>query len=120
MGDDNTGAESTNVLDTSILNNIKKLLGLPKEEINFDQDIIIHINTALMILKDLGIGPILGFRISDNTAKWADYIKDEDNLDAVKTYIHLKVKIIFDPPLNSTVMKAHEQVLNELEWRLNT
>ena len=72
-----------------------------------------------MILNQLGIGPSEGFRIIDNTAVWNDYITEDDDLDAVKTYIYLKVKLLFDPPLNSAVIEANKQLVNELEWRLN-
>ena len=104
---------------TSILLSIKKLLGIGKDYNQFDQDIIIGINSAFMSLSQLGVGPENGFKISDENTLWSDYISDKDNLDGVKSYIHLKVKILFDPPLNSTVMEAHKEVLRELEWRLN-
>lgn len=106
-------------MEESILNSIKKLLGIAAEYTNFDTDIIIHINSVFMILNQLGIGPSEGFRIIDNTAVWNDYITEDDDLDAVKTYIYLKVKLLFDPPLNSAVIEANKQLINELEWRLN-
>lgn len=103
----------------SILTSIKKLLGITEEYTNFDSDIIMHINSVFMVLHQLGVGPKEGFRIDDNTATWDDYITDNDNLDAVKSYMHLKVKLLFDPPLSSAVMEATKQTINELEWRLN-
>lgn len=106
-------------MEESILNSIKKLLGIAAEYTNFDTDIIIHINSVFMILNQLGIGPSEGFRIIDNTAVWNDYITEDDDLDAVKTYIYLKVKLLFDPPINSAVIEANKQLINELEWRLN-
>lgn len=106
-------------IDTSILYSIKKLLGIMPDYKQFDTDIIMHINSVFMVLNQLGVGPDKGFRITDSTSKWTDYISDTDNLDAVKSYIHLKVKIIFDPPLSGTVMEAHKQMIAELEWRLN-
>lgn len=106
-------------MEESILNSIKKLLGIAAEYTNFDTDIIIHINSVFMILNQLGVGPSEGFRIIDNTAVWNDYITEDDDLDAVKTYIYLKVKLLFDPPLNSAVIEANKQLINELEWRLN-
>jgi len=107
------------VSEKSILEDIKKLVGVSTEDLSFDNDIIIHINSAFMILNQLGVGPITGFSISDSSKKWKDYIAEADNLEAVKTYIYLKVKIIFDPPLSSTVMEALKQTISELEWRLN-
>lgn len=106
-------------MEESILISIKKLLGIGKEYKSFDSDIIMHINSVFMVLSQLGVGPTKGFRIEDEDAEWKDYIVDEDNLDAVKSYIHLKVKLLFDPPLNSAVLEAMKQTINELEWRLN-
>ena len=103
----------------SILVSIKKLLGIAEEYTVFDPDLIMHINSVFMILNQLGVGPSEGFRIEDNSTTWSDYISDTDDLDAVKTYMHLKVKLLFDPPLGSAVMNAMQQSLNELEWRLN-
>lgn len=106
-------------MEESILNSIKKLLGIASDYTNFDSDILMHINTAFMTLSQIGIGPSNGFAIKDNTAIWKDYVIPEDNLESIKTYIYLKVKIVFDPPLNSSVMESMKQVINELEWRLN-
>ena len=103
----------------SILTSIKKLLGITEEYINFDPDIIMHINTVFMTLNQLGVGPSEGFRIEDKSATWDEFIGEATNLDAVKSYMHLKVKLLFDPPLNSAVMEAMKQQINELEWRLN-
>lgn len=103
----------------SILTSIKKLLGITEECTDFDNDIIMHINSVFMILSQLGVGPSTGFRIEDDSATWSEYITDDDNLDAVKSYIHLKVKLLFDPPLSSAVTQAMNQAISELEWRLN-
>lgn len=106
-------------MDRSILNSIKKLLGLANDNTDFDEDIIIHINSVFMILNQLGIGPEEGFSISDDKSTWSDYISDKDDLEAVKTYIYLKVKLVFDPPINGSTMEALKQSILELEWRLN-
>ena len=103
----------------SILTSIKKLLGIAEEYEFFDEDIIMHINSVFMILNQLGVGPSDGFRIEDKTTTWDDYISDNKNLDAVKSYIHLKVKLLFDPPLSSAVIESMKQMIQELEWRLN-
>lgn len=110
---------NTNNVNDSILDSIKKLLGIASDYTNFDTDIIIYINSAFMVLNQLGVGPEEGFKITGKDETWDDYMSDEDNLEAVKSYIHLKVKIAFDPPLNSTVMEAHKQLISEYEWRLN-
>lgn len=110
---------NVNNVDDSILDSIKKLLGIASDYTNFDTDIIIYINSAFMVLNQLGVGPEEGFKITGKDELWSSYITDNDNLEAVKSYIHLKVKVAFDPPLNSTVMEAHKQLISEYEWRLN-
>lgn len=106
-------------IDESILNSVKKMLGLGTEYDYFDQDIIMHINTTFMVLTQLGIGPVNGFYIQDESATWDEFLGNEKNLEAVKTYIYLKVKLMFDPPLSNTVMECMKQNISELEWRLN-
>ena len=106
-------------MEESILTSIKKLLGITEDDTNFDTDIIIHINSVFMVLNQLGVGPSEGFRIEDKYSTWDEYITEDNDLDAVKTYMYLKVKLLFDPPLNSSVLEANKQLINELEWRLN-
>lgn len=107
-------------MEESILISIKKLLGISEEYTNFDTDIIIHINSAFMVLNQLGVGPSDGFSIEDDSATWDEYIPTEyKKLEAVKTYIYLKTKIVFDPPQSGTVMEAIKQSIKEYEWRLN-
>ena len=103
----------------SILTSIKKMLGITEEYETFDPDIIMHINSVFMTLSQMGVGPSTGYRIEDKNDVWSDYITDEDNLDAVKSYIHLKVKLLFDPPLSSAVMESMKQAIAEFEWRIN-
>lgn len=103
----------------SILTSIKKLLGMPEEYTAFDQDIIMHINSVFMILKQLGVGPEEGFYIEDKSAIWEDYIEDPLEWHAVKTYIYAKVRLIFDPPQNSAHINCLEKTIAEFEWRLN-
>lgn len=102
----------------SILTSIKKLLGIPEEYDHFDPDIIIHINSALMVLTQIGVGPVNGFSISDTSAKWKDFLPDERMIHSVKSYVHLKVKLMFDPPLSSAVLECHKEQIKELEWRI--
>ena len=103
----------------SILTSIKKLLGISKEYEHFDNDLIMHINSVFLILTQLGVGPKNGFIIEDESALWTDFIEDPTRLQAIKTYIYQKVKLIFDPPLNSSVLEATKQMVAEFEWRLN-
>lgn len=106
-------------MDTSILTTIKKLLGIEEEYTHFDADIIVHINTVLMILRQMGVGPSEGFSVEGASDIWSDFISDIQNFEAVKTYIYLKVKLVFDPPLSATVIASYEKVIAELESRLN-
>lgn len=103
----------------SILTSIKKMLGITEEYEHFDQDIIMHINTVFMILNQLGVGPSEGFSIHDKNAIWSDFVSDMNKIEAVKSYMYLKVKLLFDPPLSSSVVESIKNQINELEWRLN-
>ena len=103
----------------SILTSIKKMLGITEEYEHFDQDLIMHINSVLSILTQLGVGPSEGFTIKDQSAIWYDFIPESPNYEAVKSYVHLKVKMLFDPPASSVVMESMNRMANELEWRLN-
>lgn len=103
----------------SILNSVKKMLGLTEEYDYFDPDIIMHINSVFMILNQLGVGPQNGFSISDKTTTWDEYFSDDQNVEAVKSYMYMKVRLMFDPPLSSSVTDAINRNISELEWRLN-
>lgn len=102
----------------SILTSIKKLLGIEDDYGHFDPDIIMHINSVFMILTQLGVGPSEGFSIEDDTATWSDFIPNLQNLEAVKTYVYLKVKLLFDPSGSSAVTESMNRQISELEWRL--
>ena len=103
----------------SILTSIKKLLGITKEETSFDQDLIMHINSVFSILTQLGVGPSEGFFIEDDSAIWGDFLEDNTNLELVKTYVYMKVRLAFDPPTGSAVMESMNKMISELEWRIN-
>ena len=103
----------------SILTSIKKLLGIAEEYKHFDADLIMHINSVFMILTQLGVGPDEGFSIEDDVAVWTDFVAADQGLDAVKSYVHLKVKLLFDTPTSSTVVESMNRLISELEWRLN-
>lgn len=103
----------------SILTSIKKMLGITEEYEHFDSDLIIHINSVFMILTQLGVGPPSGFSVQDKSATWKEFISDETKLQLVKSYMQMKVKLLFDPPLSSAVMASMEKMIAEAEWRLN-
>lgn len=103
----------------SILTSIKKLLGLDESYTEFDADIIMHINSVFMILRQIGVGPKNGFSISDKTSVWSDYISDMSKLEMVKSYVYMKVRLLFDPPTNSALLESMKQLIQEAEWRLS-
>ena len=105
-------------MEESILVSIKKLLGLTEEYTAFDTDVIIHINSVFMILNQLGVGPDEPFRITGDSETRSDFTTAMD-VEAVKSYVYLKVRLIFDPPMSSAVKDAVKSTIDELEWRLN-
>lgn len=106
-------------MDDSILDSIKKILGMPPDYDAFDTDLVIHINSVFGILAQLGVGPEGGFSISDNTTLWRAYLGDSKDLEMVKSYMALKVRLVFDPPTIGAVMDAMKEQIHEFEWRLN-
>jgi len=104
---------------TSILTSIKKSVGITSTDTSFDDDIIMYINSALMSVNQLGIGPSTGFYITSDEEEWADLLGDRIDLEAVKIYISLKVRLAFDPPQNSFLVDAIKNQILELEFRLN-
>lgn len=103
----------------SILTSVKKIIGISEEDDSFDIDIIIHINSIIMTLAQLGMESANGFSITDKSAKWSDLIPEESNIEAVKSYVALRVRMIFDPPASSSVAEAINKTISELEWRIN-
>lgn len=101
-----------------ILDTVRSMLGPSDVYTHFDSDIIIHINSAINVLTQLGVGPEDGFMIDENTT-WDEYIDDDKYLQLVKQYIYLKTKKLFDPPSNSFVLDAIDKEIKELEWRID-
>ena len=106
-------------MNDSILTSIKKMLGITEEYEHFDMDLIMHINSVFMILRQLGVGPAEGFSIKSKEETWGQFISDENKFELVKSYVYLKTKLIFDPPLGSAVMEVVNRQIQEFEWRLN-
>jgi hypothetical protein len=106
-------------METSILKSTKKVLGIADDYTVFDLDIITHINTAFSTLTQLGVGPPEGFMIEDDGPEWYDFIDDDMQYNAVKSYVFLRVRSLFDPPSTSYFVTAMENQIKELEWRLN-
>lgn len=104
----------------SILSSIKKLIGIDESYTHFDSDLIMHINSVLMVLTQLGVGPATGFTISGYSETWSEFLgANESQLAAVRSYVHLKVKLLFDPPQNSAALESTNNLIREFEWRLN-
>lgn len=103
----------------SILTSIKKLLGITEEYTAFDSDITMHINSVFLILSQLGVGPADGFSISSKEEVWTDFIDSSNLLNAVKSYVYLKVRLLFDPPTSSSAVDSIKNMINEFEWRIN-
>ena len=102
----------------SILISIKKMLGITKEYDHFDNDLIMHINSVFMILTQLGVGPSSGFIITGEYETWDAFLPEGQNLESVKSYMYMKVRLLFDPPSSSIVMECMNRMISELEWRL--
>lgn len=104
----------------SILQSIKKLLGIASEYDQFDLDITLHINSVLSTLTQLGVGPQdNSFILEDATQTWDDFLGTKKNLAMVKSYVFLKVRLMFDPPASGFGLDAMTKMATEYEWRLN-
>jgi hypothetical protein len=108
-------------MEQSILNSTKKLLNISPDDDSFDLDVITHINSEFSVLHDLGVGPVDGFVIEDESAEWESYLADDAvKLSKVKTCVWLRVRLLFDPPVQSFLITILKDQLLEEEWRLNT
>lgn len=101
----------------SILDSIKQMLGIEPEDTNFDRELIIHINGALMIINQLGVGPS-GYVITSKENTWTEFLLDRNDLELVKTAVYLRVRLIFDPPQNSFLVNAIKEQIQEYDWRI--
>lgn len=104
----------------SILDSVKTSLGLPPEYTPFDVEIQMHINSVFSTLWELGVGPASGFEIAGRTETWQDFLPGEPRLNNIKTYIYLRVRLLYDTPSASTAVSAIQDQIKELEWRINT
>lgn len=109
------------VFDDSILTSVKKVLGIPSYYDHFDRDILLHLNTVMSILNQLGVGPEEGFIVEDDSTTWSDLFDgdiDTSKMMYVKSYVCLRVRLLFDPPTSSGAIDAMERQMRELEWRI--
>lgn len=107
-------------MSTSILNDVKKTVGLVEDDTSFDTDILLFTNSVLSNLNQIGVGPEAGFRIEDDAATWGDLLGDDLRLNNVQAYVCLKVRLLFDPPATSFAIKAFEDQAKELAYRIYT
>lgn len=106
-------------MSASILTSVKKVLNLPEAYTAFDEDVLMHINSVLSTINQLGIGPEGGLTIADATPTWAALIGADPRLNFVKSYVYLRVRMLFDPPTTSFHIAAVEKQYQEFEWRMN-
>jgi len=106
-------------MENSILTSVKKALGIDVGVTHFDVDIVMHINSAFSVLNQLGVGPELGFEIEDSSAEWADFYDDDPRYNLIRTYMYLKVRVLFDPPTVGYHMDAMKEQLLEHETRIS-
>ena len=107
-------------MSDSILTSTKKNLGIVEAYEVFDADITMHINSAFSTLNQLGVGPEQGFMIEDKTALWSQFLEGDLRLNNVKSYVYLRVRLLFDPPGTSFAIASFKDQIEELEWRINT
>lgn len=108
-------------MEESILNSVKKYLGLQADYDVFDQDVLMAINSAMMSLQQLGVGPATGFTVDSEAETWGSFLEEQPNVfvQGVRAFVYTKVRLLFDPPSTSFGIDALEKQMRELEWRLN-
>lgn len=106
-------------MNDSILDTTKKALGIDPSYTQFDPDIIMHINSVFTVLNQLGAGPEGGYLITDRTNEWSEFIGNTNKLELIKSYMFLKVRLLFDPPATGSVMESYNKLISEFEWRIN-
>lgn len=105
-------------MEDSILKSVKKSLGISPDDKSFDEDVLMHINSTFSVLQQLGIGPPEGFQIEDKTTDWSEFLGADKRLNMVKTYMHQKVRLVFDPPATGYLVEAAKEQILETEVRL--
>ena len=103
----------------SILTSVKALQGIQEEDESFDQELIMDINSVFMVLYQLGVGPKKPFSITDKSQTWSEFLGDRDDISLVRSYMYLKVRLLFDPPQSGVLHEAMERQVEECEWRIN-
>ena len=111
----------TPIESPSILTSVKKILGVAEDDTSFDPELITLINGVLSSLCQIGIGLdlVAGFSITGSKETWEDFVGASKIMNLVKPYVALKVRIIFDPPTNSSVLESMKETIREYEFRLS-
>lgn len=104
---------------TSILTSVKKTLNLTEDYEAFDQDVILHTNAVFSILNQLGVGPPGGFAIEDKEPVWDAFLEGDPRSNDIKSYVYLRVRMLFDPPTTGYLTTAMEKQIEEFGWRIN-
>ena len=103
----------------SIFSSVKKVVGLLGDDGSFDEDILLHINSVVSTLRQLGLSIPADFYVRDDVQTWQDLLGEFRDLDLVKSYMTMKVRLMFDPPSSSFGLKSMEEMAKEYEWRIN-
>ena len=103
----------------SIFESVKKVVGLLGDDGSFDEDILLHINSVVSTLRQLGLSIPADFYVRDDVQTWRDLLGEFRDLDLVKSYMTMKVRLMFDPPSSSFGLKSMEEMVKEYEWRIN-
>lgn len=106
-------------MENSILLSVKNAASIDNDETIYDAELLLHINSAFMILRQLGVGPETPFIVDDYDATWDSFTTDENILPLVRSYVSLKTRLLFDPPTSSALETALQNTIAEYEWRLN-
>lgn len=103
----------------SIFSSVKKVVGLLGDDDSFDEDILLHINSVVSTLRQLGLSIPADFYVRDDVQTWQNLLGEFRDLDLVKSYMTMKVRLMFDPPASSFGLKSMEEMVKEYEWRIN-
>lgn len=103
----------------SILDSVKKVLGIDKDYDAFDVDILMHINSVFSVLNQLGVGPEDGFAIEDASPTWDDFLEGDSRLNNIKSYVYMRVRMMFDPPTTGFLISSMKEQFQEMEWRIS-
>lgn len=106
-------------MEQSILNSVKKMVGVDPSQTVFDLDLLTHINSVFADLEQLGVGPVGGFMIEDDAPTWDAFLGNDPRVSSVKSYMYFRVRLLFDPPQTGYLIESFDKQIQKMEWRLN-